>query len=895
MIRPPRWHLPTIVGRLRADARLLVLTGLVVALTTLLTAVVAPVSDRAADRAIVAAVSDAGLGGSVVATAPRDPYAPIATVREPRAPQQLRKVIAQAQSELPPGLAAVLQPGIATVATPSLHLLDRGPGRSLRLTYAGTQTGSPAVTYVAGRAPRSSAPADRPHLALSPDAAPWPVQVAVSPPVARGLGIGPGDRLPAEDDDHNPIRIRVSGVFVPADPQDPAWRLAPDLLEPTRGVSEGLELTTGGALVTPVSLPDLQLAVHTDELAQHVTFLTRPSAVRWRDTDALAGEVAHLQAADVAGSDLRWDSALGGVLADGRAQVVAAQGQAQVVLVGLVLAALLVLVLAAQLLVSRRAGPITIARERGESLPDIAGELVVEALLVTAIGSALGLAAAWLLAGDVGWAWSVPVFIVAVVASPALGAVLAARSTSVRRAPANRSARRSLDRARRARRLAVEVTVLAAAALSVAALRQRGVAQESGWGGVTAAAAPALCAFAGTLIAVRLLHPALRLGLSATRRSTHDVALLVTARLSQTAVRALPVLAVSVAVAQLTFGVALVATEHHGQESGALLAVGGDARLTAAPDRSVEAIARKVADAPGVRAAVSARVADDVRLVSRRTAAPVRLVVVDAADYQRLLSDSPLPDAPELARLGGGMGTQVPALLLGGSRDLRDDPTLQWQDATVRLDVVGDAPRVEASVAPVVVVDAAAFARAGASAPPNTVWAVGPGAAKALLASEAASGTVTTYADELDARRHAALPTALVRLAAAASVPLLLFAILGVVLAAAAEAPTRDQSLGRLRALGMTDRDLRRVLGGEVLTTVTFATVLGLALGLGGIVVTFGSLSLERITGQTVTPDVVVPWWIPICAAVVVLSALAVALSEWRRLQRRVLAELLRS
>ena len=895
MIRRPRWHLPTIVGRARSDAALLVLTGLVVALTTLLTAAVTPESDRAADRAVVAAVRDAGLGGAVVATLPRDPYAPITTVREPHAARGLREVISQAQAELPPGLAAVLHPGIVTVETPALHLLDRGPGRSLRLTYPDTPDGSPEVTYVAGRAPRSSATTDDPDVTLTPGAPPWPVEVAVSRPVARALGVGPGDRLPAEDDSHNPIRIRVSGVYVPVDPQDPAWQLAPDLLEPTRGVSEGLELTRGGALVTSTSLPDLQLAVRTDELAQHVTFLTRPSAVRWHATDRLVGELAHLQATDVAGSDLRWDSALGGALADGRAQVMAARGQAQVVLVGVVVAALLVLGLAAQLLVSRRAHPIITARERGAALVDIAGELFVEALVVAVAGAALGLAAARLLAGGVGWAWSVPVLVVAVLATPALGAVTAARSTNVRRAPANRSARRTLDRARRSRRVAVEVAVLAAAALSVAALRQRGVVQASGGEGLTAAAAATMCAVAGTLIGVRLLAPATQLGVRAARRSTHSVGLLVSARLSQTAATVLPVLAISVAVAQLTFGLALAATEHQGQEAGALLAVGGDARLTSATGGDLEGTARRAAAAPGVRVAVAGLVADDVRLVSQRTAAPVRLVVVDATAYRRLLASCPLPDAPQLAALDDSGGTQVPALLLGGSSDLRDDPTLRWQDTAVRLDVVGTAPRVDASIEPVVVVDAGALARAGAAVSPDTVWAVGPGAAQALHRSRGDAGVVTTYADELDARHHDPLPAALVRLAAASSVPLLLLAILAVVLAAAAEAPARGLSLGRLRALGMADPDLRRVLSFELLTTVVVATLLGLALSLGCIAATFGSLSLERITGQTLPPDVVVPWWVALGAGLVVLSAFAVALSEWRHLRRRVLAQLLRS
>ena len=895
MIRP-RWHGPTIRGRLRSDAGLLVLIGLVVAVTTLLVAAATPLGDRAADRAVSAAVRDAGLDAVVVATLPQEGGGPVGTARDPQLAEELRQVASDAQLELPPKLSAVLHPGVTTVATPALHLLEAGPARYLDLTYVDTPAGSPAVTYVAGGPPGPGV--DDASAALAPDAPPHPVQVAVSRAVARALGVGPGDRLGTEDDRHRPVRVRISGVYVPTQPRSVAWQVAPDLLAATRAVSEGLERITGGALVSPESLPDLPLAVPADDLAHHIVFVPRPELVRWRDTGTVIQEVAHLQAsADLAGSGISWDSSLGRVLSDARGRISAAQGQAEVILVGLVLAALLVLALAAQLLVARRAGPLTMARERGASLITLAAELFAESLLVASIGTALGLAAARLVAGGVGWAWTVPVLLVAALAAPLRGGVFAARATSVRRVPANRSARRALERARRAERLAVEAVALVAAVLSYVALRQRGIVQQSGWGNLTAAAAAVAGAVVGTLVCARLLAPALRLGLRAARRSTADAALLVLARLGQTAARLLPLLAVSVAVAQLTFGIALAATEQHGQDAGALLAVGGDARLTtAAPDPALVAEARRVAGAPGVRAAVAARVADDVQLVSRHGAAPVRLVVVDATAYRRLLELSGLPDAPQLARLSAGTGTQtaVPALLFGGEPGLRDGAALQWQDATVPLTVVGTAPDVDASTEPVVVVDSDALAAAGASATPDTVWAVGPGAADALT-SRHGSASVVTYADQLHARRHAPLASALVRLAAISSVLLLVYALLGVVLTAAGEAPARGQALGRLRSLGLADADLRRVLSGELLASVTLPALAGLGLGLGGAYATFGSLSLERITGETVAPHVVVPWWAALAVGAVVLTALAVAAAEWRRLRRRPLAELLRS
>ena len=69
---PVRLHRATITGRLRTEPGLLLVIVLVVALTAGLTAAVAPLSERTADRAIAATVRDAGDRGAVVATMPRE-------------------------------------------------------------------------------------------------------------------------------------------------------------------------------------------------------------------------------------------------------------------------------------------------------------------------------------------------------------------------------------------------------------------------------------------------------------------------------------------------------------------------------------------------------------------------------------------------------------------------------------------------------------------------------------------------------------------------------------------------------------------------------------------------------------------------------------------------------
>jgi len=893
---PVRLHRPTLVGRVRSDPALLLLIGLVVAVATALTAAVSPFTERTADRAMAATVRDAGARGAVVATFPREEEDLRGQARDPLAVTKFRQDSDYAQFKLPRRLASVVRPGVASLTTPPLQLLDDGPGRYLRLAYLDTPEGAPSVTYVAGGPPPASVGADQ--ASIAPEGArPWPVQVALSEAVATALGLAPGDRLPAQDAQHRQVEIRISGVFVADRPDDDAWQASSQLLNPVQGVTQGGQRISAAALVSPEALPDLRLAVPLDDLTHRVVFTPRAERVRWDGSAELARSVVSLKAsAGLARGRISWDSLLDGVLADGRAQVAAAQGQARVLLLGLLVGVLLVLALAAQLLVRRRAAPVALARERGAGLLDIAAELLVESVVVAGAGAVAGLAAVRLLAGGAGWTWSLPVVLAACLASPVLGVLLAARSTDIRRVPANRGARRTAARARRARRYLVELAVVAAAVVTLAALHQRGIAERDGGAGdLTAASAPTWWALAGAVVVLRVFPVLARLLLNRARRSTGVVRFFVAARLAQTGARALPLLVLVVTVAQLTLGLALTATEQRGQEQGALLAVGGDARLTTTAAPSVRELAGSVSSAPGVEAAVAARVADGVRASSRESAASVRLVVVDAADYERLLRASSLPDAPALSRLGAGEGSPVPALLLGGEPGLSTDLVVRWDDVPVPLEVVGVAPRVEAATDPVVVVDAGAFAATGAIADPDTVWAVGPGAARAVGEASGAGDDVVLRSAVLDARRDAPLAAGLVHLSVAFTALLVLLAVLAIALAAAVEAPDRRQAFGRLRSLGLGRAELGRVLAGELLGPVVLATLAGLALGVGGALTTLGSLSLERITGQTTAPELAVPWWTLLVVPVLAVAAVVTARVEAARLRRTALAQLLRA
>ena len=256
----------------------------------------------------------------------------------------------------------------------------------------------------------------------------------------------------------------------------------------------------------------------------------------------------------MASGSVSWDTTLDRVLDDGRAQVAAARAQAGVLLVALLWCALLVLWQAADLVVRRRSRSVVLTRERGGALLEIGSELFVEVALWVVAGGVVGLVATRLAIGRLGWAWWVAVPLLAAVAAAVTGAVVASRSTDPRRIPANRTARRVAARASRLRRAVLLGAVVAVAVLSFVALRQRGVADGSGGGGgATAASAPMWWAVAGALLVVAAMPRLAGLLLDSTRRTTGGVAFFVAARLRDSGARALPLLVVTVTVAQLTF------------------------------------------------------------------------------------------------------------------------------------------------------------------------------------------------------------------------------------------------------------------------------------------------------------------------------------------------------
>ncbi|TQS43492.1 FtsX-like permease family protein [Cryptosporangium phraense] len=865
MIRLPAVHWPSVRGRARADAGPLTLVAGVVLVVTMLAAAVPPLMGATADDAAQDAIRRAGPDAAVqVESRWPDDYGNYGgRIRNDKLATDVDDFRGQAKDALDPELRAALGAPVLTATSVSLLVTDGSIQRRFQLDYVQTDRGGPDVTWVAGRAPRGTVAG----TVETPDAGPpWEAQVGLSEADAAALKVRPGDHVPVEDDQRNPYNVLVSGIFRPVDPKDPAWQVVPWLLRPATGL-DGAGSTRLGGMLSAESLPDGRLALLPDQLVRTVWYQADPDRLTWESAQRLAATVVALKASSGSSAQrdtsLKWNTQLDGVLGHVREQVDAAYASASVLVIAVLAGAALVLLLAADLLGRRRAGALITARRRGAGLPDVATELVVESVLVAVPAFLAGLALSGLLAGGAALRWAPWVVLCAVVAGPVFGTLTAARATSDRRRPANRSARGWQQRTRQLRRTAIDVAVLAAAAAALVALRQRGVGDSA-----LPASAPTLGVVAGALLLLRLVPAGIRLALRQALRSRRALAVFGAARAGATAGRALPLLALTTTVALAAFAATLQTTASHGMTDGSWRTVGADARLDL-PAGAATPVGQ-IAAAPGVTQVAAAQVEDTVSVIADGQAVTPSLMTVQAARLESLLAHNPLPDAPQLARLRPS-GNRIPVLVRSHDGSLRPGMSmrlLRGAAPALELEAVGVAPDV-GDAPDLIMIDAGP----GRPFVPNTVWVNGPGAARAVVGA-AVGGRTFVRADVVHDLRTAPLNAGLVTLDRAAAGALLVLGLLGFALSAAASAPERWTTLARLRTLGLRPRDAQRVAAAELLPPLLVAAVCGPLLGLLLVRLTFDALALRTLTGQAGDPPTVVPWWLLGTAVVVLLGAL---------------------
>ena len=904
--RRPRVDLPGMRGRARADLWPLTVAVGVIALTSLLASAAPRLVDRTADSALRDALASAGPRTELSVTVPlvEDPFQP-RTLESDLATQVADRGTALVAA-LPAELTAALTEPVATVTTPPLPVgLVRSDLGAVTMTFAylARDGREPRVRWLDGGPPTAAPVAvTRPQDGWET----WTLQVALSSDAAAQLHVRAGDRLPVVDMASMPVDVTVSGVFAPADPQDPIWSQAPGVVEP---VSVGAHVTTDTAVTALVSaafLPAMVADLPVGYSTRTYTFDADPSAMHAQDIDRLVTAIAGVKVRPEALGTPRElpsvTSSLDSVLVAAESRIRAGQAQAAVLLAGVVAAAGSTLLLVGQLLSRRRAGQLSQYRARGAGLPRVAVELGVEALATAVLGCALGLTgAAMIVPGPIAWPWVLPVVVLAVVAPPASGVRAAARGSGVRRVPAGRGDRRLAMRDRHLQRIAVEGAVMLAAVGAIVALRARGVVSSaSGPGGdLLLAAAPSLGVLAGALLLARVLPLVLRGAGALAARVPGAVPLLAAARGQATAGRVLPILALTLATGLVTFGSVIGTTVDRGQVAGSWSAVGADVVATVGSDGAAAGLAAEVAAQPGVTTAVSGTVAD-VPIRSSTGGHQVRLMVVDAADLTRLLAAVPV----SLGRYGQLVATSGSDLgvLLGADLRAGGDTNLSilWRGTWVAVHPVGAAPVVGSDAADLVVVDAASLSGAvGVAVAPstaNTVWVVGPGARAAVAAvPQLAQADVVDRSEWLARQRAAPLTAGLGQLVVASTAVLVLLAALMVVLGASASAPERGAMLATLRTIGLGRAQVTRIAVGELVPPVLAAGAWGLGLGVLLAELVAAPLGLRLATGQPVDPTLAVGWGVAAPAVALVLVVLVVVAAEASLTRRDRLGQVLRA
>ncbi|MFJ8271750.1 ABC transporter permease [Streptomyces sp. NPDC094154] len=819
------------------------------ALLVALTACLAAAFPRALDR-----YESAGLARAVDrATPPRTTFTMYAPLPDAEASDRQRE-----QALLPPALGRQQAKVLDTVPRP----LVADPGQS---SYGVTNvtalavhdpwipqpSGLPAkVRLVApgGLAEHSSVREGRvPRATGRVTASTLDVEAAVSAATARSLHIKVGSVIHVPAMSGPPLVVRVTGILTPREPDGAYWSTmpllrTPALMEVLSDSPEPPKYWLGALLLPSEAAPALtgtagnplrywQVAPDPRSLHAHdleglksavASLKSGPGLVRMRAATDPAAQV-DTSLDDVLLSYSRLSSGITPLVA------VAAFGSATV--------AAVVLLMAGGLAADRRRLELTLLRARGASLPGLAGRLIAETAVVAVPAGALGLGAALLAVpgGRPGYA-VLAAAVVTVVACAALPvrAVIAHRAVRVHGPREDTVSVRPSQR-----RTVAELTLLVIAAAAVEALRRYGVAGSAedagasdGSGGQLVSLAPVLVGVIAALVLVRLYPWPLRWLMRPAGRLRGVVGHLSLARAGRTSVPSvLPLLALLTALTTAAFGGSVLAGVAGARDQAALLAVGADARVEGT-EPLPDGLSDRVRRAPGVRTVTEVSMDYQART---ETNARTSVAGVDPAAYASLAERTGLGAFPEeRLRRPADSGAPLPALASPSVAEKYGTQPLSLQlgdgtEVSIRIAVVRD--RTPAVIGTdFLVVDRAGLSREKART--SALLLTGDHLeAGALRRAAGTDVSVTTRAGERGEYVDSPLQSGAERIYMVAVAAGAGYAVLALLLALLRAAPERAALLARLRTMGLTRAQGRRLLVLESLPQALLAAAGGALTG----------------------------------------------------------------
>ncbi|MEU9476622.1 FtsX-like permease family protein [Streptomyces sp. NPDC048191] len=811
--RTPRVVAPWVRTRLRAAPGAAGALALLVALAACLAGAFPRAVDRYEDAGLRRAFAQARPDRTTVeVVAPQgDTGLPAgqqaAAVRPAALERQYRKVLTVVGSPLTVDRAQSMY-GVTGSVNPAVPdaFLPRPSGLPARVSLFAPSGLAAHARVSAGRMPHAGRPVD----ANTTD-----VEAAVTAATAKSMRIRVGSVIHVPAPGRPPLAVRVTGILVPHDPGGAYWSTVPRLRTPVLVTTPSLGGDPPkywlGSLLLPQEAAPALLGTTVNPI-RYWFLAPDPHTLHAHDVDRLKSAVAALESGpglqraravtgDGVGITTRLDDTLTSFakLRSGISPLVsvAAAGAGTVVAV--------VLLMAGGLAADRRRAELALLRARGASLPALTGRLLAETAVAAVPAGALGLAAA-LLAVPVGRTG----YTVAAAAAVTLTACCA---LPLRAALAQRAVRATADRADLAtvrpsrRRTVAELTLLVLAAGAVAALRRRGTTGDQ-----LVALAPVLVGVIAALLLLRVLPPLLRRLAAPAARLRGATGHLSLARAGRTSTSAvLPLLALLTALTTAAFGGSVLAGVADARERAALLTVGADARL----DSDVPlptALPARVRAVPGVRDVTAVSIDYQAKPIDGQDSIP--LVGVDPPSYGALTSRTGL-GAVRADRLTSGHGP-LPAVAsrsVAAEYGTRRPFPVRLSDGstvTVRIMLVRDTtPAV--SGGNFLVVDRAGLAPP-ADRPTALLLTGGHLDAGALRHAADDSADVHVLAVERDRYADSPLQSGAEHVYTAAVAAGAGFAVLALLLALLRAAPERAALLARLRTMGLTRAQGRRLL-----------------------------------------------------------------------------------
>ncbi|MFC8129916.1 FtsX-like permease family protein [Streptomyces sp. NPDC057302] len=899
---------PWIRTRLRAAP----LPALALALLVLATAFLAAVFPRAVDayesegvRGAVAGAGAARTGIELAAPAPgleADQHEREEALRGPALRDQYREVVAAMPRPLRVDRAQSTY-GARTLEPPEGldRWLPRPTSIAPQFTLAAQADVGAHARVREGRLPKGEG--------LTSDSR--RVEAAVTADTARALKLRVGTAVHVGSVLGERVTVRITGIVAPRRPKDAYWSYdpvlrTPALIEVPGGDPQSAKKRWHAALLlAPGAGPFLPAVDQNPQRYWRVA--PDPGALTARDVPTLKEHIASLEGGPLR-SELRGfthddalvstglDKVLGGYegLRDAVTPIVA------VAAYGIGGVAVVVLLMTCSLTAVRRRGELALLRARGGSVRGVAARLLAETSVAAVPAAAIGLLLAFL-AVPHARAW--PSIVAAAGVCALACAALPVRAAFAHRGQRTHEGRDDLVTARPSRRRTVaELVLLVLAVGAVVTLRRGGLGGSEpgaaggsdpgdGSAGWLVSAAPLLVGGIAALLLVRFYPLPLRLFARPLARRRGAVGFLSTASAGRaSAAQALPLLGLLLALTTAAFGGSVLTGIADARDRTALLAVGADVRVDRGDGNLPASLAAEIRGTPGVGEVAAVHIDWYLELPDHSTAP---LVAVDPAVYARLTRTTGLGPfgEDELAAPGGRRAT-LPAVAspdvarrLGkGPHSFRTPagsfraavgavrsgtPALPADSAFLLIDRrVLDHPADTALLA-----TGASGRRIDAAALNRSARAAGPGVEATFRATERASLTDSPLQSGAERIYTAAV-------AAGAG-----YAVLAVLLALLHSAPQRAALLARLRTMGLSKRQGRRLLVLESLPQAVLAACGGALAGWAAIALLAPGVDLAQVAlaarGTLAGPgDVTLradPWSLLVPAAGVVMLTGAVA------------------